>query len=190
ECPVGDDRAERRATSRLRRRVVLAPHLAAYAGNLRPARARLFTNRLSLLPPPPPTLGTSGPLDPGPLRIVFLASAPIDLLQLDFEREEDAMLRATSRLGQDVIVYISDTGTFDELADLVASIRPHIVHLSGHGSVDTSGRGSFAFEDERGQVDARDAADLATQIFRGSSVRCVVLNACKTSQAAASGLCQ
>ena len=137
-----------------------------------------------------PTLVTGGSLDPGPLRIVFLASAPLDQAQLDFEREEDAMLRATSRLGEDVVVYISDTGTFDELADLVASIRPHIVHLSGHGSVDASGRGAFAFEDERGHMDARDAADLATQIFRGSSVRCVVLNACETSRAATSGLCQ
>jgi tetratricopeptide (TPR) repeat protein/Mrp family chromosome partitioning ATPase len=147
--------------------------------------AAWFLRRTSL-----PTLATGGPLDPGPLRIVFLASAPLGLPQLDFEREEDAMLRATSRLGEDVVVYISDTGTFDELGDLVASIRPHIVHLSGHGSVDASGRGSFAFEDERGHMDAREAADLATQIFRGSSVRCVVLNACETSQAAASGLCQ
>jgi CHAT domain-containing protein len=137
-----------------------------------------------------PTLVTGGSLNPGPLRIVFLASAPLDLPQLDFEREEDAMLRATSRLGEDVVVYILDTGTFEELGDLVARIRPHIVHLSGHGSVDTSGRGAFAFEDERGYTDARDAADLATQIFRGSSVRCVVLNACETSQAATSGLCQ
>ncbi|HMH48714.1 MAG TPA: tetratricopeptide repeat protein [Candidatus Acidoferrum sp.] len=137
-----------------------------------------------------PALAFNTSFDPGPLRIVFLASAPLDLAQLDFEREEDAMLRATSRLGEDVVVYISDTGTFDELADLVASIRPHIVHLSGHGSVDASGRGAFAFENERGHMDARDAADLATQIFRGSSVRCVVLNACETSQAAASGLCQ
>ena len=108
-------------------------------------------------------LGTGGdPLDPGPLRIVFLASAPLDLAQLDFEREEDAMLRATSRLGEDVVVYISDTGTFEELSDLVARIRPHVVHLSGHGSVDASGRGAFAFEDERGHTEARDAADLAT----------------------------
>ena len=137
-----------------------------------------------------PTLVTDSPLDPGPLRVVFLASSPLDLPQLDFEREEDAILRATSGLGEDVVVYISDTGTFEELGDLVARIRPHIVHLSGHGSVDASGRGAFAFEDERGHTDARDAADLATQIFRGSSVRCVMLNACETSQAATSGLCQ
>jgi hypothetical protein len=134
-----------------------------------------------------PMLPTGGgALDPGPLRIVFVACAPLDLPQLDFEREEDAMLRATSRLAEDVVVYISDTGTFEELADLIASIRPHVVHLSGHGSVDGSGRGSFAFENERGYSDERAAADLVTHIFRGSSVRCVVLNACETSQAATS----
>ena len=82
---------------------------------------------------------------PGPLRILFLASAPTDQGQLDFEREEDAMLRATAQL-QNVSIYFAEAGTFDELKELVAECRPHVVHLSGHGTVDKDGMGSFAFE--------------------------------------------
>ncbi|MEJ7640083.1 MAG: CHAT domain-containing protein, partial [Singulisphaera sp.] len=93
-------------------------------------------------------LEAGGPLRPGPLRILFLASAPTDQAQLDYEREEDAMLRAVSRL-QDVSVHFAESGGFDALKDLVAECRPHVVHLSGHGTVDRTGMGSFAFEDER-----------------------------------------
>src|SRR5262249_39793092 len=43
--------------------------------------------------------------EPGPLRVLFQAAAPTDdPRQLDFEREEDAMLRATGALREDVIV--------------------------------------------------------------------------------------
>jgi len=88
------------------------------------------------IPSPPP--------DPGPLRLLFLAAAPTDQAQLDFEREEDAMLQATGRLGQEVVVLpFAETGGIDELAALVAEHRPHVVHLSGHGIVDAKGVGHF-----------------------------------------------
>ncbi|HEX8203149.1 MAG TPA: hypothetical protein VF590_21920 [Isosphaeraceae bacterium] len=87
-----------------------------------------------------------GPLEPGPLRILFLAAAPIDQVALDYEREEDAMLRATAPLRDEVVLHFAETGSFAELAELVAECRPHVVHLSGHGRVDRDGRGTFAFE--------------------------------------------
>jgi hypothetical protein len=131
-----------------------------------------------------------GKLEPGPLRILFLAAAPTDQPQLDYEREEDAMLRATARLKDDVVVHFSETGSFEELAELVAQLRPHIVHLSGHGRVNRDGSGTFAFEDERGRTDSKDAEEIVATVFRGSPVRCVFFNGCQTSQAAAAGLCQ
>ncbi|MDR3635324.1 MAG: tetratricopeptide repeat protein [Isosphaeraceae bacterium] len=136
-------------------------------------------------------LEAGGPLRPGPLRILFLASAPSDQAQLDYEREEDAMLRAIARL-QDVSVLFAESGTFDALKELVAECRPHVVHLSGHGTVDREGMGSFAFEDERGRTDSREAATIVAEVFRGGhhGVRCVFFNGCRTSQAAAAGLCQ
>src|SRR6185369_10699664 len=110
--------------------------------------------------------------------------------QLDYEREEDAMLRATGALRGSVVVHFAETGTIEELAQLVARCRPHVVHLSGHGDLDAEGNGVFAFEDEDGRTDPRDAREIAAEVTRGGSVRLMILNACKTSQAAAAGLCQ
>ncbi len=129
------------------------------------------------------------PLRPGPLRILFLAAAPIDQAQLDYEREEDAMLRATARL-PGVAVQFAELGSFDELVELVAEFRPHVVHLSGHGRMARDGQGTFAFEDERGRTDSRTAAEIVARVFRGSPVQCVFFNGCQTSQADAAGLCQ
>ena len=130
-----------------------------------------------------------GPLEPGPLRILFLAAAPVDQAALDYEREEDAMLRATAHLRDEVVLHFAETGSFDELAELVAETRPHVVHLSGHGKVH-EGSGTFAFEDERGKTDSREAGEIVANVFRGSPVRCVFFNGCQTSQAAVAGLCQ
>jgi tetratricopeptide (TPR) repeat protein len=141
----------------------------------------------------PDAVSTGGrtPPDPGPLRLLFLAAAPTDQPQLDFEREEDAMLQATARLNQSVIVLpFAETGGIDELAGLVAEHRPHVVHLSGHASVDAMGVGLFAFEDERGDTDPRPIDEIVSHVFRGSAVRCVVLNACQSAQAAVAGLAQ
>ncbi len=132
----------------------------------------------------------TGRARPGPLRVLFLASAPIDQDQLDYEREEDLMLRASADVKGEIITHFAETGGIDELAALVAECRPHVVHLSGHGDVDAQGRGVFAFEDERGRTDLRTADEIAAQVFRGKDVRLAFINGCKTSQAAVSGLCR
>jgi len=131
-----------------------------------------------------------GPARPGPLRVLFLASAPIDQHQLDYEREEDLMLRASADVKGEIIAHFAETGGIDELAALVAECRPHVVHLSGHGDVDAQGQGVFAFEDERGRTDVRTADEIAARVFRGNDVRLAFINGCKTSQAAVSGLCR
>jgi tetratricopeptide (TPR) repeat protein len=63
-------------------------------------------------------------------------------------------------------------------------VRPHVVHLSGHGQVRGDGTGVFCFEDEEGKTDAVTAQRLVRDVFLGANVRCVFLNACQTSQAA------
>lgn len=73
------------------------------------------------------------PLEAGPLRILFVAAAPTDQPQLDYEAEEDALLGIAGRVGGDVAIVLAETGTFDELGELVSRFRPQIVHLSGHG---------------------------------------------------------
>jgi tetratricopeptide (TPR) repeat protein len=140
--------------------------------------------------PLPALVDDPAPLGGGPLRLLFVAAAPVDQPQLFYEREEDAIQRVASQLRGDVVLYFGDAGSFDELRALVARMRPHLVHLSGHGVVGKDGVGRFAFEDDRGRTDLRTAEDLLLHVFRGSPVRCVFLNACQSSQAAAAGLCQ
>lgn len=138
------------------------------------------------VPLPGPTPVPAPP--PGPVCLLFQVAAPTDQAQLDFEKEEDAMLAATGRLSRGVIVLpFAETGGIDELAGLVAEYGPHVVHLSGHGIV-TDGVGHFAFEDERGRTDAQPVGEIVNRVFRGHPVRCVVLNACQSSQAVAAGL--
>ncbi len=131
-----------------------------------------------------------GPLRPGPIRVLVLSAAPTDEGQLDYEREEELILQATSLLPQRTIVHFAETGTFEELGKLVSQVEPHIVHLSGHGIVAGDGKGYFAFEDDRGHTDAHEIEDLVAQVFKGSSVRLVFFNGCQTSQAKVAGLCQ
>jgi tetratricopeptide (TPR) repeat protein len=140
--------------------------------------------------PLPALVDDPAPLGGGPLRLLFVAAAPVDQPQLFYEREEDAIQRVASQLRGDVVLYFGDAGSFAELRDLVTRMRPHVVHLSGHGVVGKDGVGRFAFEDDRGRTDLRTAEDLLLHVFRGSKVRCVFLNACQSSQAAAAGLCQ
>ena len=84
-----------------------------------------------------------GELRPRPLRLLFMACAPVDQPTLDYEREEEALFRAVS--GQDVAFNSCDLGTFEELKERVDEFRPHVLHLTGHGTV-KDGKGYFAFE--------------------------------------------
>jgi len=124
-----------------------------------------------------------------PLRILFTACAPTDLTNLDFEKEEEAMLNVVGRLGDRVHLDIAEAGTFDELRDLITEYKPHVVHLSGHGVL-SDGIGHFAFENERGEADLRDAHEMAAQLFAGRGVRLVFVSGCQTAQAGAAGVCQ
>ena len=120
-------------------------------------------------------------LPAGPLRVLLMASAPLSQVELDFEREEELLLRALWRNGQEVVVDTGDMGSFAELRERINVFRPHIVHLSGHGTAQ-SAEASFAFEDERGQSDPRSASAIA-QLFAASSVQCVFISACQAGKA-------
>src|SRR5712692_5927463 len=91
-----------------------------------------------------------GPLPPRPLRILFMACAPQDQPPLDYEREEEFLLRAIAKAGPNVAFDSGDLGTFEELRERINEFQPHVVHVTGHGIVKDDGLGHFAFEDERG----------------------------------------
>ncbi|MEI6103913.1 MAG: tetratricopeptide repeat protein [Methanothrix sp.] len=158
-----------------------------------------------------------GDLRPRPLRLLLAVSSPIDLLTLDFEREEEYLLRAIS--GLDVAFDSCDLGSFQDLRDHVEQFQPHIVHLTGHGAVikkcplcewlnelneavcrkcsaslmDVSALGYFAFEDESGNADMRSSKELR-RMLAASDVQCVFVSGCQTGKAppteALGGICQ
>jgi tetratricopeptide (TPR) repeat protein len=136
---------------------------------------------------------SAGQLRPRPLRILFMACAPQDQPSLDYEREEESLLKAIGCAGPDVAFDSGDLGSFDELRQRINDFKPHIVHLTGHGIVAEDGRGYFAFEDERGQSDLRSSVEIG-QLFAGSEVQCAFISGCQTGKAppvaALGGICQ
>src|SRR5262249_50278684 len=67
----------------------------------------------------------AGSLPPRPLRILFMACAPQDQAQLDYEREEEVLLRAIAKAGPNVAFYSGDLGTFEELRQAINEFQPH-----------------------------------------------------------------
>ena len=123
----------------------------------------------------------AGALPAGPLRVLYMVSAPQDQQELDFEREEELLLRAFAQVGRKVVFDSGDLGSFEELRERIDAFRPHIVHLTGHGMAQDA-TAYFAFEDERGASDRRSAAELG-QLFAGSGVQCAFLSACQAGKA-------
>jgi CHAT domain len=124
-----------------------------------------------------------GELPAGPLRVLYMVSAPTDQVELDFEREEELLLSALGRTGRRVVFDSGDLGSFDELGERINEFRPHIVHLTGHG-VAREQKAYFAFENESGKSDDRSASELG-QLFAGSGVACAFLSACQAGRAPA-----
>jgi len=136
----------------------------------------------------------AGELPPRPLRILFMACAPKEQQQLNYEREEVALLRAIARAGPNVAVDFGDMGTFDELRQRINDFKPHVVHITGHGVLGEDGMGYFAFEDESGGSDLRSSEEIHRRLFAGSGVQCVFVSGCQTGKAppvaALGGICQ
>ncbi|MFZ2472020.1 MAG: AAA family ATPase [Methanothrix sp.] len=95
-------------------------------------------------------------LTPGPLRVLFLAAEPLDI-----EEEEQSIQKVAE--GLDMILAISESGTWEELLDRVESFRPHLVHLAGLGKV-SGGSAAFSMQGPAGRADLRSAEDLAAAL--------------------------
>jgi tetratricopeptide (TPR) repeat protein len=135
----------------------------------------------------------TGALRPRPLRVLFMACAPKDQHPLDYEREEEALLKVIAKAGPNVVFDSGDMGTFDELREWLDSFDPHVVHLTGHGVVRDDGLGYFCFEDEKGQTDLRSSEELRG-LLAGTGVQCAFVSGCQTGKAppiaALGGICQ
>jgi len=125
-----------------------------------------------------------GPLQ-RPICVLFLAANPkqTDRLRLDEEvRAIDQALRMT-KFRDRFIIEQSWAVRVTDLQDLLLRYSPDIVHFSGHGS----SAGELIFENNDGSSQPATAGAL-DQLFRTlkDNIRCVVLNACYSTQQAAS----
>lgn len=118
-------------------------------------------------------------LPSSPLRIIFMACAPIDQAPLDDVLEENAMIETMTLLDEVPFNY-GNSGTFEELENLIEDFQPHIVHLTGHGSIKDV-EGSFAFEDDNGRSDFRLSSEI-NRILSRNGTQCVFINICQEDE--------
>ncbi|RQW81589.1 MAG: hypothetical protein EHM14_00270 [Methanothrix sp.] len=112
----------------------------------------------------------SAKLEPGPLRVLFVACEP-----LDYALEEQGFLRTME--GRDAVLQIGDLGTFDELKMHAKTFRPHLVHLVGLAKI-SSGKALFVVQDEDGRSDAKTGTEVA-EALKGCGVQCLIFGGCQ-----------
>lgn len=121
--------------------------------------------------------------DQPPIKILFLAANPLDTVRLSTDEEAraiDLALRQAEYRGFAVAVH--QAVRVDDLQELLLRHRPDILHFSGHGAATNA----IILQDAQGNsVPVRGAA--LGRLFRAlkDNLRCVVLNACYTTENAA-----
>ncbi|MBF0448253.1 MAG: tetratricopeptide repeat protein [Magnetococcales bacterium] len=120
---------------------------------------------------------------PGPLKVLFMVSAPNNSGEMDFFAEEKAFKQSLESLGRDLYLEVADSGTFDELQAVIHQYQPHVVHLVGP-ALNKNEKGYFGFEDEIGNADIRSATEMANHLFKHSGVQAVILSGRDLTKAA------
>ncbi len=93
---------------------------------------------------------------PGPLRVLFLATEPIN-----YEEEEQSILKVSE--GLDMTLAICESGTWEELKGRAEAFGPHLVHLVGQAKVSADGV-AFSLQGPAGRADLRTAEELAAAL--------------------------
>ncbi|HLM98400.1 MAG TPA: tetratricopeptide repeat protein [Bryobacteraceae bacterium] len=123
-----------------------------------------------------------------PLRLLFMATSPEDVLPvLDYEREEATILEATRQQPIDLVV--EESGSVSQLKNLVSSfVKDHfdVFHITGHGTIEDD-TPQFVTEDEHGAAQFTTAEQLA-EAFGRRWPRLLFLSGCHTAQAPNRGM--
>ncbi|MBF0456103.1 MAG: tetratricopeptide repeat protein [Magnetococcales bacterium] len=114
-------------------------------------------------------------LAPGPLKLLFMVSAPTNSGQLDFIAEEQALRQSLEKAGREIFLEVVDSGTVEALAAAIHQFQPHLLHLVGPALIKNE-TGYFGFEDEIGNADIRSAAEMADELLKNTSIQGVVLS--------------
>lgn len=124
------------------------------------------------------------PLPPfvGPLRVLVVQSAPLDLKPLDLGRECCAIWRAL-QVDSEVEVRTLRNPTLADLRMKLLDETWHVLHFMGHGGFDEeTGEGHLCFLDSKGNCDAVTGALLGNHLKNVRDLRLVFLNACKSGE--------
>lgn len=124
-----------------------------------------------------------------PLRVLGVISRPVDLPELDAERERADLTRALGGMSSDLVHIKWLAG--DRWSDLAKEIRArpwHVLHFVGHGGFDEDSESGFLeFSDDHGNACPVLATDLGRLIADNDDLRLVVLNACESAVTGAEG---
>ncbi len=116
------------------------------------------------------------------LNVLFMATSPRGIEpELDFEKEEGAILAATKRKAY---LRVEESGCLQELGGVIQEYDPgyfDIVHLSGHAGGD-HGQPYFLTETEFGDPERSGAQALASALYDGLP-ELIFLSGCQTGYA-------
>ena len=120
-----------------------------------------------------------------PLRVLFMATAPEGAPPLDYEREEELIMQATSL--QPLVLVVEESGNLEQLNNMLASYGEghfDVVHLTGHAMQSSAGP-RFLTETEEGQRYEATAEEIAAQLYPMANL--LFISGCRTGEAARQG---
>jgi len=127
------------------------------------------------------------PVQP-PLRILCMASAPVDLEPLDVDIERQRMDEALAELIKQGLVqihWLPGIQSWRNLQRAIQADRPwHVFHFVGHGGFDVrQDEGLLAFEHEvTREAELISATNLARLLNGAQTLRLALLNACDSAR--------
>ncbi|MBF0165195.1 MAG: CHAT domain-containing protein [Magnetococcales bacterium] len=119
-------------------------------------------------------------LSPGPLRVLFQASAPDGFPITSTTQARDAFVASLPDDSQAdaprIETTILENGTWDALRQGIDTHQPHAIHLSGPALIRGT-QGFFAFEEPEDRlVDARTAQEMVHELLRYSGAGIVIVS--------------
>ncbi len=113
-----------------------------------------------------------------PLRVLVVISSPVDLAQLNLERER-RQIEAVWKDHPAVRVTCLERADLEALREGLLQEDYHVLHFMGHSEVDREGTGVLFFETREREGQAVSAKALAGELEDFTrSLRLVVINAC------------
>jgi tetratricopeptide (TPR) repeat protein len=133
----------------------------------------------------PQDLAAPRVLKGGGLRLLFMAFSPQDARpELDFEREEEELLKALAPLAERrrAHVRVVEEGTLEDIKAALLVGRFDVVHLSGHGKLTPDGP-RLLMEDAFGSTQLVSPADLLEVLQASKAMpELVMLSSCHTAE--------